>query len=403
MHDLLLYISVAMLVYCLFSARIGAWGLTMPMVFVTLGVISGTEDTALTVEAASSFHLLAEVTLALVLFADATLLRKEAVTRIGARTSRMLLLGLPLAIVLGAGVGLVLLPGWPLWEICLLAALLAPTDAALGQSIQSDARIPEPFRDALNAESGLNDGLALPFVIFFAGLAAEGAQGGEGGQRLMVLLATQIGLGAATGLAGGIAIGMLRNFALERRYMDEDLGQVATLLLVGVIYFGAEHVGGNAFVAVFVSGIAYANTARGSVRHARHFLEGDGQFLTMLSFFFIGALFVPVALEHLTLAGLLVVVLSLVLVRPVAIWLSLLGTDTTPSERLFYGWFGPRGLATALFAVFVVLDFEGVERMGGILVIAISAVLVSIFAHGITAKYAPELFGFAPRGGGKRG
>ncbi|MCA0871679.1 cation:proton antiporter [Seohaeicola saemankumensis] len=398
MHDLLFYIAVAMLLYCLFSARIGAWGLTMPMIFVTLGVISGTEDTALTVEAASSFHLLAEVTLALVLFADATLLHRDSLGRIGARTSRMLLIGLPLAILLGVGVGLVLLPGWPLWELCLLAALLAPTDAALGQSIQAEERIPRPLRDALNAESGLNDGLALPFVIFFAGLAAEGSHGAETGERLVVLLATQIGLGVAVGLAGGMLIGGLRNFVIGRGLMDEDLRQVATLLMVGVIFFGAEHFGGNAFVAVFVSGMAYANTARGSVSHARHFLEGDGRFLTMLSFFFIGALFVPIALEHLTAGGLLVVALSLLVVRPVAIWLSLLGTDAAPNERLFFGWFGPRGLATALFAVFVVLDFEGVERMGGILVIAISAVLVSIFVHGFTAKYASELFRFGPPG-----
>ncbi|PRY26932.1 sodium/proton antiporter (CPA1 family) [Aliiruegeria haliotis] len=395
MEHYLVHIALVMLLYCLFSARIGSFGITMPMVFLGLGVLVGIDGEPLTLAYATAFHHLAEVTLALLLFADATTLRRDALDKIGQRTGRMLLLGLPFAILLGAGINLVLLPDWPLWEVCLLAALLAPTDAALGQSIQSNTRIPQTFRDAMNAESGLNDGLALPFVIFFAGMAISGAGAGDVGDgSLLKLVATQIGLGAAVGVAGGFAIGKLRNFVLERELMDHGLGQVATLILVAFIFFAAEHAGGNSFVAVFVAGIAYANAASGSVSHARHFLEGDGQFLAMLSFFFIGALFVPEALEYLTFAGFLVVILSLVLVRPVAIWLSLMGTDTSPNERLFYGWFGPRGLATALFAVFVVMDFEGVENIEGILVIAITAVLISAFVHGITAKYAPEIFRF---------
>lgn len=398
MEHHLVYFVLAMLLYCLFSARIGAWGVTMPMVFLGLGVVAGLGDSYLTLQSATAFHHLAEATLALVLFADATTLRTDALDRIGKRTTRMLLIGLPLAILLGTLVNLAVLPDWPLAEACLLAALLAPTDAALGQSIQTNERIPQSFRDAMNAESGLNDGLALPFVIFFAGLAVGEADPGLGEGTLLALVATQIGLGAVAGLVGGVLMGKLRDVVIARKAMDPGLGQVATLFLVAFIFFAAEHVGGNSFVAVFVSGIAYANSTRGSVDHARHFLEGDGQFLAMLSFFFIGALFVPEALGFLTFPAFLVIVLSLVVVRPVAIWVSLLGTATKPNERLFYGWFGPRGLATALFAVFVVMDFEGLQRIGGILVVATTAVLVSAFVHGITAKYASELFGFGRDG-----
>ncbi|PSL20070.1 cation:proton antiporter [Shimia abyssi] len=394
MEHYLVYIALLMLLYCLFSAKIGSWGVTMPMVFLALGVVIGFGGPALTLETAGVFHDLAEVTLALLLFADATTLRKQALEKIGQRTFRMLALGLPLAIALGAVVNMVLLPDWPLWEVCLLAALLAPTDAALGQSIQSNDRIPQTFRDAMNAESGLNDGLALPFVIFFAGLAIGGLGGEHGGDGLMSLIASQIGIGAIVGIVGGFAIGKLRNFVLENELMDKGLGQVATLILVGFIFFAAEHAGGNSFVAVFVAGIAFANASKGSVHHARHFLEGDGQFLAMLSFFFIGALFVPEALFYVTPTVLLVVAISLVVVRPIAICLSLIGTDTSTNERLFYGWFGPRGLATALFAVLVVMEFEGVENIDGILVIAITAVLISAFVHGLTAKYAPEIFRF---------
>lgn len=364
----------------------------MPMIFLSFGIVVGASGVHLTHDSATIFHDLAEMTLALLLFADATMLDRDAVDRIGQRAGRMLLVGLPIAIGLGALVNWLLLPGWPMWEIFLLAALLAPTDAALGQSIQSNQRIPEIIRNSLNAESGLNDGLALPFVIFFAGLAVSANEPELGDGSLLKLVSVQIGVGALVGLLGGTAAGLLRNFSEENKLIDHGLTKVAVLALVGVIYFAAEHAGGNSFVAVFVSGIAFANAAKGTVSHAREFIEGDGQFLAILSFFFIGALFAPVALENITLSGIAVITISLFIVRPAAIWLSLMGTDTTPNERLFYGWFGPRGLATALFAVFVVMDFDHLQKSNPILVTAIMAVLVSAFLHGFSAKYAVEIF-----------
>lgn len=392
MEHYLVYIALAMLLYCLFSARIGTFGITMPMVFLGLGLVLSVGHVSLDLETATTFHHLAEVTLALLLFADATTLRSDALRRIGQRTRRMLLRGLPLAILFGVLVNLAVLPHWPLWEACLLAALLAPTDAALGQSIRSNERIPQVIRDAMNAESGLNDGLALPFVIFFAGLAASHANPDADSTRLIWLVISQIGIGIAVGLLGGYLIGRLRTHVDNRGLMDKDLGTVAVLFLVGFIFFAAEHVGGNSFVAVYVAGLAYAAAAQLTVGQARHFLEGDGQFLAMLSFFFIGALFVPQALALLTPAGFLVVVLSLVVVRPAAIWISLMGTKVPANERLFYGWFGPRGLATALFAVFVAMDFDGLQVIDEVVVIAITAVLVSAVVHGITAKYATQIF-----------
>lgn len=361
MEHSLVYIAFALLLFCLFSARIGTLGITMPMACLGLGVIASVGGPLLTPEATTTFHHLAEVTLALLLFADATTLHRKQLTGIGQRTWRMLLIGLPLCILFGTLINLVLLPGWPIWETCLLAALLSPTDAALGQSIRSNERIPQTFRDAMNAESGLNDGLALPFVIFFAGLAVGHTAPNIGDGGFLKLLALQIGIGAIVGLFSGYALGKLRNYVIERKLMDMELGQVAMLFLVGFIFFASEHLGGNAFVAVFIAGIAYTNAAKTSDLPARHFLEGDGQFLAMLSFFFIGALFVPEALAFLTLTGFVIVVLSLVLVRPVAIWLSLVGTPTQPNERLFYGWFGPRGLATGAFCG---LCGDGFRRRG---------------------------------------
>ena len=198
----------------------------------------------------------------------------------------------------------------------------------------------------MNAESGLNDGLALPFVIFFAGLAAS-----EIDPELGRCGPDQARIGTDLHWCScwpcwGFVVGKLRDYVATHDMMNENLGQVAVLALVGVIFFAAERLGGNSFVAVFVSGIAFANASKRSVTHVREFLEEDGQFLAMLpkqKLFLHRALFVPQALGHVTLPILIVISLSLLVVRPLAIWLSLVGTDTSANERLFYGWFGPGG------------------------------------------------------------
>lgn len=391
MEHLFALIAFVTLVYCLFSAKLGQFAITMPMFFLVFGSALAFSGAVFEGEDATVFHSLAEITLALLLFADATGLHGDTVRKIQARTARMLLIGLPLAIVFGALINLAILPDLPLWSAFLLAALLAPTDAALGQSIQTNERIPQALRDAMNAESGLNDGLALPFVIFFAGLAASHSEGGES-SRLMVLVASQVGIGAAVGFVLGALAGKTRNYIMANQLMDHGLTKVSALLVVAFVYFAAEHAGGNSFVAVFVAGVAYTNFSNSPVTHARNFLEGDGQLFAMISFLFIGMAFVPDAIKSLTAGGLLVIALSLLVVRPLAIYLSLLTTKTTKNERFFYGWFGPRGLATALFAVFVTQDFDNIPGIDTILAIAFTTVFVSAMVHGVTAKFATQLF-----------
>ncbi|MEQ9693165.1 cation:proton antiporter [Shimia sp. SDUM112013] len=391
MELLFLFLAVLIIAYSLFSARLAQFAITMPMVFLTAGIIVGARGPELTHDIATIFHNLAEITLALLLFADATHLRRETFEGSGILSARMLGIGLPLAILLGI-LGNWLLLDWPFWQICLLSALMAPTDAALGESIQSNEDIPEVLRDAMNAESGLNDGLTLPFVIFFASLAASAS--GDSGEKvaLVPLLASQIGIGALVGVGVGVAAGKLRNLAVAHRYMERGLIQVATLALVSLTFFLAEMLMGNAFVAVFLCGIAYAKASAGNVSHVRAFVESDGQFLAMLSFFFIGGLCASFAFDHLRWTYVAVIALSLFVIRPLAIWLSFLGTDLPGHVRLFFGWFGPRGLATALFAIFVVMDFESLDLAQEILVVALLAVPISAFLHGISAKWAASLF-----------
>jgi NhaP-type Na+/H+ or K+/H+ antiporter len=392
MDTLLTVTALCILGYALFSRALARSGITMAMVFLSLGIFAAaTGRIEITQANNTTFHHLAELTLAILLFADATMLRRATLGQIELLAGRMLGIGLPLTIGIGAVVNLLLLPDWPIWECFLLAALLAPTDAALGQAVQSNTDIPETLRDSMNAESGLNDGLAFPFVVFFAALAEGGEHVGTP-DRLLVFIAMQAGIGLAVGLAVGAAGGMLERWAERRGFMDKTLDGVLALALVGSAFFVADSLGGNSFVSVFAAGFAFANTAGHSVVRVREFMESDGKFLAILSFFFIGGLMVPVFVEHVKPIHIIIVLVSLFVVRPVAVWLSLIGTSTTPAERLFFGWFGPRGLATALFAIFVLLDFPGLKETPGILVVATGAVLISAFLHGLSARWATRIF-----------
>lgn len=390
-----LAVAVLILIYTLHARGFGRMGITLPMLFLGSGVVAASYWADLDLQSQQMLQTLAEVTLALLLFSDATALSRHSARLSGRLALRMLAIGLPLAIGFGTLVNIWLLPDWPILECCVLAALLAPTDAALGKPVMEDPSVPERLRDTLNAESGLNDGLAFPFVVFFA-LLAVGEDSAGVTDRLVVFVLMQVGIGLAVGLLVGAKGRWLYGAAKRADRLDPSHEGVATLALIGTMYFLADALGGNSFVAVFAGGFAFANAGRDPVTGVRDFLEEDGQFLAILSFFFIGAYLAPLAVEHASLSVLFLVVLSLVVVRPLAIFLSLLGTRTTLNERLFLGWFGPRGLATALFAIFVLLDFDELPHGTGILVVTTSAVLVSAFVHGLTSRWGTRLFRLTP-------
>lgn len=392
MTPYLLPMLAAIIVTAFLSRGIERGGLTLPALFLGLGMLAAEAGLDLAPGSVGLFHTLAEGTLAVMLFADATELRRDTIARIETRTLRLLGLGLPLSILIGAGAGALLLPGWPLWEILLLAALLAPTDAALSQAVMTNRRVPETLRGTLNAESGLNDGLALPFVILFASLASGQATAGETGPlRWLALLALEIGGSAALGLALGAGAGLLGAWAAARRLTAPGLDAVAVLALVALTFLLAGEIGVNRFVALFCAGAAYGLVPGPRARFAREMLESYGTGLTILCFAFIGAVFVPEMRAHLTAGGLVLAVLALVLVRPLAVALALTGSATPWRETLFLGWFGPRGLATALFAVFVMSGFPGLADQGGLIAITTTTVVLSALLHGLSARFADRL------------
>lgn len=364
--------------------------LTAPMVFIFVGVLLSLSGLLSDQQSHEMLHPVAEVTLVVLLFLDAAKTDMAALYKRHVWPQRMLLVGLPLSIVFGFLAGAMLLPAWPFAAIALVAAVLAPTDAALGQAVITNENVPLRPRRALTVESGLNDGLALPVILFFTSLAA--AETVSGGGEWLVFGAKQILLGPLVGIVVGGIGGWVLLKAQSAGTTSDTYEGIGALALAGAAYLAATQVGGNGFISAFVAGLAFGGVVKGACRFVFEFTESEGQMLAWGSFLLLGAALVPEAVQHLTLPMLALILLSLFVVRPVAIWVSLIGTDTTPVTRLFFGWFGPRGLATALFALLVV-DQVPEEFGDQILHTAVNAVWISALLHGLSAAPAARWYG----------
>jgi NhaP-type Na+/H+ or K+/H+ antiporter len=387
----LLAVAALVFVYALLGKRLSDSVLTAPMLFLFAGWAFQALGLVELGHSTYGLYLLAEVSLVVLLFADAAAIDPRRLWKGASIPARLLILGLPLAILFGFGTAFGLMPNWPLWELALVAAILAPTDAALSQPIIADPRVPQRIRRSLSAESGLNDGLALPFVIFF-GCFAVGGIHDQLQVPWWVFIGEQIGLGALVGAAVGYGGGWLLRVAQDRGLTSDQFGGIAVLALAGLAYLAAQAVDGNGFLAAFIGGLAFGEVLRGRSHFVFEFIETEGQILAVLSFFVIGAVLLPEGLPNVTWAMVALVLASLFFVRPVAIWLSLVGAGVRAKEKLFYGWFGPRGLATALFALLVLDAFDLLQMRDEILAIAALAVLVSSVLHGLTAAPAARLF-----------
>ncbi len=378
----LLLSAIFMLAFTMVAKRLSSTMLTAPMAFLAFGYLLSQTGIMPHREVEEILHVTAEMALVILLFLDAAQIDFAALRRRHLWPQRMLLIGLPLAIIFGALAAWALFPGWPVFALLLVASVLAPTDAALGQAVVSNPLIPERPRRALTVESGLNDGLALPAVLLFASLTAE--EMSQNNVEWILFGIKQVTLGPIVGAVIGFAGAYVLLKATARGYTSDVYEGVGALALAGTAYLAATAVDGNGFIAAFAAGLCFGNLVQGKCRFVYEFTESEGQLITWSAFLLIGLALVPEALHHLTPAALALILLSLFVVRPLAIWISLIGTDASPVTRVFFGWFGPRGLATALFALLVV--GQTVEELGQpILMLAINAVWISALLHGLSA------------------
>ena len=381
----LLWIAAALLIFSLASRRLERTFITAPMVFVALGFALGPggfgvlhldlEDGA--------FRLLGEITLALVLFTDGSRIPVKDLWKSHGIPVRLLVIGLPLSVLFGGAAAIGLMPTLTVWSAFLLAALLAPTDAALGQAVVLNPKVPTRIREGLNVESGLNDGLALPIVLFLAACASM--TGDKPAGYWIQLASVQILVGGFVGVALGLGGARLLSTAFKKEWMGDRLVGLAALALGLLALAAAEAMGGNGFIAAFACGVTFGNAEHPHRLTALDFAEDEGQLLAYLIFFLFGVSMVPDALGAANLLYATYVLLSLSLVRIAATVIALLGSRLRISTMVFMGWFGPRGLASILFVV-LVADETSVPDQEALRNIVSLAVLASVFLHGLTAQ-----------------
>ena len=391
----LLILAIAILAYGLVSRHLRKISLSAPIVFTALGVLIGSAALDLfDVDIAShQIEILAELTLILVLFADAAGIDLRLLHADQAVPARMLGIGIPLAVLLGTGGALLILPGLDLWQAALLATMLAPTDAALARSVLVDDRLPTRVKQTINAESGLNDGLALPLVFLFLALAGASGQAPDGHPLIhwTGFFTAQVGLGVLVGVAAGGISGRLVERAVKAGEMDKVFERLSAVALALLAYVGASLIGGNGFIAAFTGGMAFGRFTRRARKPVISFGETEGQLLALLTFVVFGAVMLPQALGALDWRMPLFALVSLFLVRPLAIWLSLTGTGLLATTKLFFGWFGPRGLASIVFALIVESQLGAGPAAPLVATVAITVGL-SIILHGLSAGPLAALY-----------
>ena len=392
-------VLICIFVYSLLTKAISKTILTLPIIFMVIGYLCAVplEMAAEPETLDEGARLLAEITLVLVLFTDASHVRFMSLRKYVGVPARMLVVGLPLTIGLGMVVAYLLSPESGLAMALLTAAVLTPTDAALGQTVVSSKDVPEHLRQTINVESGLNDGLVLPFVLLGAILASATMEGAHTDGLAMSAM-MQILLGPLVGLAIGWGAAKAMDVAQDKELIAEAAGGVAFLAVAFVAFIGSEIIGGNGFIAAFVAGMVFGNTYRHEIHFIGEFMEGVGQLLTMFAFLIFGALLLPDGLEHMTWGAVVLALLFLTVVRMLPIFVSLMGTGLALREKLFLGWFGPRGIASILFTLIMMdeFDFPGEEEL---LACVSMTVFLSIILHGISAAPLSKWIGQASRSG----
>jgi NhaP-type Na+/H+ or K+/H+ antiporter len=401
MYQTLAILALFILIYSSIAGRVERSLISGPIVFTAFGLLIGPVGLDLLSFKADqeTIKALAELTLALVLFTDAAGADMGVLRKAKALPIRLLLIGLPLTILLGFGVGILLVEKLSMFGVALVATMLAPTDAALGKAVVTNEEVPDAVRQGLNVESGLNDGICVPILFVFLALAT-GKAGEEGPWYLaLMLVAEEIGIGLAVGLALTFIAGLLLKYASGKNWLTHTWIQVPVVALGLSCFAVAQFLGGSGFIAAFSGGLFFGVLAKQARDEFLRAAEGTGDTLALITWVIFGAAVVGQAVGHFSGLILLYAVLSLTVIRMLPVFLVLTGMGVSTEGKLFMGWFGPRGLASIVFAVIVVN--ANVPNSGLIAATAVCTIILSIVAHGVTAN--PWASGFGERFAKRRG
>lgn len=390
------FVGVVFLV-SLTSRRIASSFITAPIVFTAAGALTFLMPSAQVVFETDqqAFLHVAELGLVMLLFTDASRVSPQMLKGNGGRLPlRLLSTGMLLTIGLGAVLAMVIFGGLSWLEAGILAAILAPTDAGLGQVIVTSPRVPERIRQTLNVEAGLNDGLAVPFMLFFISLAAASQHGAGAETALVRVLVEQLGYGAAVGAAIGLAGGWLLDLARRRDWMSASFVGLGVVTLPLSCLMAAHATGASAFIAAFVAGLAAQVGFKNIGEHSVEFAEEWGQLLNFFVFFLFGLLAARSA-DDMGLPFLLYAAASLTVVRMLPVAVALRGTGLSRASVLFMGWFGPRGLASIVLGLVYLAGSEPLSGEPTIRMAVMTTVLLSIVLHGVSVVPGINLYAHA--------
>jgi NhaP-type Na+/H+ or K+/H+ antiporter len=392
MYEILAVLAIFTFVYSLTAGKVEKTWISGPMIFCAFGMLVGPRGLDLIdlPADAESIKQMAELTLALVLFTDASSANLDVLRRNARLPIRLLLIGLPLTIAAGY------LAGWMLFghigalEIALVATMLAPTDAALGKPVISNPQIPVQYREGLNVESGLNDGICVPILMIFLELATGEAEG-AGPAMVLSHFGTEIGIGAFVGAGLTVSAALFGRFAMDRGWVSKLWSMLSVPALALGCFGVAQHLGGSGFIAAFIGGLVF-DALLGDQRESwLEEAESLGNLFSLVTWTTFGALVVGPAMRSFTWPVVLYALLSLTLIRMLPVYISLAGTKIQTEARLFMGWFGPRGLASVVFCVIVInADLPNAFLMTQVIAVTI---ILSILLHGMTANVWARGFG----------
>ena len=393
MYENLAILCVFAFAYSVLAGRLARTPINGAVVYLTFGVIAGPVglgllDLSISIE---GIRMIAELTLALVLFTDASNADLAVLRRAFQLPQRMLLFGLPLTILLGVGTGVLLLPELGLFEVAILATLLAPTDAALGKAVVTNPVVPAEIRECLNVESGLNDGICVPILFTFLALASHTGSEGSTGALAVRLVAEEIGIGVVIGVGLSAMGAWGLRFTRRRGWVVDPWVRIPIVALAVACFAMTQFAGGSGFIACFIGGLTFGALTREHKEEVLAGAEVTGEAFALVTWVIFGAAFV---LQHHGTFDWRVgvyAILSLTVVRMLPVFLSLLGLGVRTNAKLFLGWFGPRGLASVVFLVIVY--GENLPGSDTIVATTVATVVLSTLAHGLSANPLAAVFG----------
>lgn len=389
---LVVFCSFAFL-YSLIAHRIEHLPLSGPVIFLLFGFLVGPYGFGVfhISPESNDLRMIADLTLAIFLFVDAAKTHKKTLGQNYQLPLRLLLIGLPLTIVLGFVAAFYLFEDLGIYEMCLIAVMLAATDAALGKAVVSNPLLPERLSMGLNVESGLNDGLCVPLLLFFIALAsASGAasEGGISGVSALELILHELGIGLVVGIVVSSAGAFLLNRAYRNHLITGAWNTVPTIMLALSCFGVAQELGGSGYIAAFIGGLCFR---RGTGSYRAHLLdeaEGTGEVLAMATWVILGLFVIGETISLISWPVVIYALLSLTVIRMLPVYIALAKTGEKVESKLFVGWFGPRGLASIVFSV-IVLD-SNIPNGEFISVVVTTTVFLSAILHGITAAPATD-------------